>query len=43
MKKFYAFLLTMLLAAGVLAGCGESAEQPKEEKRLRKGRMLLFL
>lgn len=37
MKKFYAFLLTMLLAAGVLAGCGESAEQPKEEKKVEEG------
>lgn len=30
MKKFYSLLLAMMLAAGVLAGCGESAEQPKE-------------
>ncbi|CAM3618579.1 ABC transporter substrate-binding protein [Cytobacillus oceanisediminis] len=30
MKKFYSLLLAMLLAAGVLAGCGESAEQPKD-------------
>ncbi|UOE55709.1 ABC transporter substrate-binding protein [Bacillus sp. CMF12] len=37
MRKFYAFLLTMLLAAGVLAGCGESAEQPKEEKKVEEG------
>ncbi|KAF0816019.1 Vitamin B12 ABC transporter, substrate-binding protein BtuF [Bacillus sp. ZZV12-4809] len=37
MKKFYAFLVTMLLAAGVLAGCGESAEQPKEEKKVEEG------
>ncbi|MBN8203814.1 MULTISPECIES: ABC transporter substrate-binding protein [Bacillaceae] len=37
MKKFYAFLLTLLLAAGVLAGCGESAEQPKEENKVEEG------
>jgi iron complex transport system substrate-binding protein len=37
MKKFYAFLVTMLLAAGVLAGCGESAEHPKEEKKVEEG------
>ncbi|MCS0674422.1 ABC transporter substrate-binding protein [Cytobacillus firmus] len=37
MRKFYAFLLTMLLAAGVLAGCGESAEQPSEEKKVEEG------
>jgi iron complex transport system substrate-binding protein len=30
MKKFYSLLLAMMLAAGVLAGCGEGAEQPKE-------------
>ncbi|RBP88015.1 iron complex transport system substrate-binding protein [Cytobacillus firmus] len=37
MRKLYAFLLTMLLAAGVLAGCGGSAEQPKEEKKAEEG------
>lgn len=42
MKKFYAFLLTMLLAAGVLAGCGESAEQPKEEKKVEEGQKGAF-
>ncbi|GLB60945.1 ABC transporter substrate-binding protein [Cytobacillus sp. NCCP-133] len=31
MKKFYSLLLAMLLAAGVLAGCGESAEQSKQK------------
>ncbi|MCM3092874.1 MULTISPECIES: ABC transporter substrate-binding protein [unclassified Cytobacillus] len=42
MKKFYAFLVTMLLAAGVLAGCGESAEQPKEEKKVEEGQKGAF-
>lgn len=42
MKKFYAFLVTMLLAAGVLAGCGESAEQPKEEKKVEEGQIGAF-
>ncbi|MCM3707162.1 MULTISPECIES: ABC transporter substrate-binding protein [Cytobacillus] len=42
MKKFTAFLLTMLLAAGVLAGCGDSTEQPKEEKKVEEGQSAAF-
>ncbi|MBT2689170.1 ABC transporter substrate-binding protein [Bacillus sp. ISL-47] len=30
MRKFYSLLAALLLAAGVLAGCGESAEQPEK-------------
>ncbi|WP_026580704.1 ABC transporter substrate-binding protein [Bacillus sp. J33] len=37
MKKFYSLLLAMLLAAGVLAGCGDSAEQSKEEQQAEDG------
>lgn len=42
MKKFYVFLLTILLAAGVLAGCGDSTEQPKEEKKVEEGQSAAF-
>ncbi|QED46337.1 ABC transporter substrate-binding protein [Cytobacillus dafuensis] len=30
MKKLYSLLFALLLAVGVLAGCGESADKPKE-------------
>lgn len=36
MKKFYSLLLVFLLTAGVLAGCGEGTEQPKENESVKE-------